>query len=296
MSASSAADPLDALTILITESASRSENEADTRHRIIDVILHDVLAWPRNAVSTEEHIGPGYADYSFKRSTDQTVLFLEAKKSGLFFTLPHPHQADETSCYISISKLLSDENTAEAMRQVRNYCLDTGCEYGGITNGHEWVFFRIFERGKRWEALKAFVVRNLSFFKKEYTKAYNSFSYTSVIERGSLVGLLATAPSTDRSIFYLRDRIPTYSHTITANKLAATLRPLVNHFFGVIGDDDQEFMDRCYVSQRDYTQTFDGVRALIARCAFSTFCRLWCSAVRGYWKGRTPRRPPNKES
>jgi GTPase SAR1 family protein len=41
------------------------------------------------------------------------------------------------------------------------------------------------------------------------------------------------------------------------------LRPVVNRYFGVIGDDDTEFMDRCYVSERDYHHTFDGMRTLI---------------------------------
>jgi hypothetical protein len=37
----------------------------------------------------------------------------------------------------------------------------------------------------------------------------------------------------------------------------------VNHYFGVIGDDDPEFMNRCYVSQRDYEQTLEGVQSLL---------------------------------
>lgn len=34
-------------------------------------------------------------------------------------------------------------------------------------------------------------------------------------------------------------------------------------YFGVIGDNDPEFMKRCYVSQRDYNHTFNGMRSLI---------------------------------
>jgi GTPase SAR1 family protein len=39
--------------------------------------------------------------------------------------------------------------------------------------------------------------------------------------------------------------------------------PIVNYYFGPIGDNDHEFMDRCYVSQRDYTHTFEGMRTLL---------------------------------
>ena len=159
------------------------------------------------------------------------------------------------------------------MRQVRTYCLDTGCEYAAITNGHEWIFFRIFEKGKRWESLHAFVVRRLSFFWQEYTAAYNMFSYLSITEKASLVTHLTSSPPQDRGLFYAKDRITAYSHPITANRLAPTLRPVANHYFGIIGDDDTEFMERCYVSQRDYQQTFDNVRGLIEDSLSPYFAR-----------------------
>jgi hypothetical protein len=255
--------PLDQLRRLIAEHEGRDLNEADTRHRVIDFILHNVLVWPRNRTSVEEYIAPGYADYILKKANEDAIILIEAKREGVFFELPHAVLADETSCYISISKLLSDPNIRAAMQQVRTYCLDNGCEYAGITNGHEWIFFKIFERGKRWESLQVFVARSLHFFDSEYTKAYNSLSYSSIIDRLSLSSLLTSSPPHDRNIFYAKDRIPSYSHSITANKLASTLRPIVNHYFGVIGDDDTEFMDRCYVSHRDYQHTFDGMRSLI---------------------------------
>jgi predicted type IV restriction endonuclease len=217
------ADILVALERLENEYKVRDENEADTRHRIIDFILHDMLAWPRNRVSVEEYICPGFADYVLRRSNDDAFIFLEAKKAGIFFELPAAPTEHETYCYIQIGKLISDPNTKAAMLQVRSYCLDTGCEFAGITNGHEWIFFRIFEKDKRWESLQAFVVRSLSFFSKAYTKAYNSFGYTSIIERASLTTLLTSSPPKDRGIYYTKDRIPSYSHTISANRLASTL-------------------------------------------------------------------------
>jgi hypothetical protein len=245
------------------EYTERGLNEADTRHKIIDFILHELFAWPRNRVSVEEYISPGFADYVLRKANEDSIIFIEAKKEGVFFSLPHPHNGEETSCYMMIGKLLSDENIRSAMQQVRTYCLDTGCEFACITNGHEWIFFKIFEKGKRWESLQAFVVRGLSFFDREYTKAYNSLAYTAITERLSLSGLLTSAAPKDRNIYYAKDRISSYSHPITANRLAGALRPVVNHYFGVIGDDDTEFMERCYVSERDYHHAFDGMRSLI---------------------------------
>lgn len=120
------------------------------------------------------------------------------------------------------------------MGQVRTYCIDTGCEFACVTNGHEWIFFKTFEKGKRWESLQAFVVRSLSFFKSDYTKAFNSLSYLAITENSSLNTLLTSAPPKDRNIYYAKDRIPSYEHAITANRLAFTLRPIINHYFGMI--------------------------------------------------------------
>jgi energy-coupling factor transporter ATP-binding protein EcfA2 len=256
-------DVLDALKALGSQASLRNKNEAETRHHIIDFILHDFLSWPRNRVAVEEYIHPGFADYILKKADGGNLIFIEAKKEGIFFELPLSHSQDETSAYISIAKLISDANIKAALSQVRTYCFDTGCEYAAITNGHEWVFFKTFERGKRWESLQAFVVRSLRFFEREYTKATNNLSYTAIVERSSLPSLLSSTPPKDRTIYYPKEKIASYSHSITANRLANTLRPVVNHYFGVIRDDDTEFMDRCYVSQREYTNTSQGMRALI---------------------------------
>jgi predicted type IV restriction endonuclease len=134
-------------------------------------------------VKVEEHIKPGFADYVLKKADSHNLIFIEAKRSGIFFSLPYAHKPDEISCYISIEKLLSDNNIRGAMTQVRTYCIDTGCEFACVTNGHEWIFFKTFEKGKRWESLQAFVLRSLDFFEKEYTQAVNCLSYLSITEK-----------------------------------------------------------------------------------------------------------------
>lgn len=256
-------DILNNLDAFLLEVKTRDRNEAETRHKIIDFILNDLLSWPRNRMSVEEYIKPGFADYVLKKTNGDDLLFIEAKKEGVFFEIPLAFKNGETSCYISIAKLLTNSNVKDAMQQVRTYCFDTGCEYACITNGHEWIFFKTFEKNKRWETLQAFVVRELAFFRKEYTKAINCLSFIAITEKVSLPSLLTSSLPKDRSIFYPKEKIVSYSHTITANRLATTLRPIVNHYFGVIKDNDIEFMDRCYVSQREYQGTQDGMRSLI---------------------------------
>lgn len=261
--ASGNTDQIKIIKELINSSKSRNRNEAETRHKIIDYIIHEFLAWPKNRVSVEEYIKPGYADYVLKKENGRDLLFLEAKREGVFFELPIAYSRNERSTYIPIEQLISDENIKSAMEQVRHYCFDTGCEYAGISNGHEWIFFKTFEKGKRWHELQAFVIRNLDFFIEDYTKARNALSFSAINEHASLASLLASFKPKDRSIFYPKEKIHAYSHAITANRLASALRPLAKRYFGVISDDDSDFMDKCYVSQREYRSTFEGIHSLI---------------------------------
>ena len=256
-------DAFSRLPAVIADAANRDRNEAETRHKIIDFILHDLLAWPRNRVAVEENIHPGFADYILKKANGEPLVFVEAKKEGLYFELPLPHNADETSSYIGIKKLLTDSNIKAAASQVRTYCADTGCEYACITNGHEWIFFKTFEKNVRWDSLNALVIRRLEFFEREYTRAVNSLSFLAITDRSALPGILSSMPPRDRSLFYPKEKIAAYSHTITANKFASKLRPIANIYFGVISDNDTEFMTRCYVSDRDYASTYAGMRTLI---------------------------------
>ncbi|EIK2268901.1 hypothetical protein FXE51_15710 [Vibrio mimicus] len=256
-------DNYDKMKKLIEEVSSRDMNEADTRYRIINFVLSDFLFWPENRLSLEEYINPGYADYILKKENGDELIFIEAKKEGIYFEIPVPYSKEETSCYIPIKKLITDTNIKSAINQVRQYCFDSGCEYACITNGHEWIFFKAHDKGKRWDTLNAFVIRSLNFFINEYTKAENNLSYTAITEYASLPILLSTSSPKDRPIFYPKEKILTYSHSIRSNRLAQHLRPIASYYFGVISDDDNDFMSKCYVSQRDYSSTFNDLHGII---------------------------------
>ncbi|WP_458789587.1 hypothetical protein [Yoonia sp. MH D7] len=238
-------------------------NEAQTRHEVIDTVLHDILAWPRALTKVEDYIAPGFSDYVLTKPNGDLLFFVEAKRAGKQFTLPFPHKKGETHCYMPIKTLLSDETICSVMKQVRGYCMDTGCEYGAVTNGNEWVCFKCFEKGKRWDQLKALVIRGPDFFIDDEIKSKNVFSYIAITEHSSLSTHLASAPPKDRQVYVAKDRIAAHSHPINSNRLATTLRPIANSNFGVIEDHQIELMDRCYVADRGFTQVLTGMRSII---------------------------------
>ena len=71
------------------EYAARTLHEADTRVQVIDPILFDVLGWPRNRVSTEALVRPGYADYVLYRPDGGSTITIEAKREGR--SIPRDH-------------------------------------------------------------------------------------------------------------------------------------------------------------------------------------------------------------
>jgi hypothetical protein len=259
--------PHDIASSLAKEFNSCAElNEADTRHRVIDVILHQVLAWPRSSVTCESFIDPGYADYVLLGPQENNLLFIEAKKEGVYFTLPASANSRKESRIVKIKTLLTTPTIRNAAEQVRTYCVKKGCEYAAITNGHQWIFFKTFERQRDWEQLNAFVVTSLDYFASSFTDACTNFSYTSITENGSLAQLLGTIQAFQRELFHPKTRIASFNHEVTSNHLARFLRPLAMRYLGTIDEHDDEFMDRCYVNLREYQASVVGVNKVIYDC------------------------------
>src|SRR5690606_1386871 len=80
---------------LVTQFRDRELNEADTRHQLIDPVLHDVLGWPRNRTRCELNAHPGFADYLRTRQDGTPALIIEAKREGLYLSLPHATTGNE---------------------------------------------------------------------------------------------------------------------------------------------------------------------------------------------------------
>lgn len=238
----------------------RNLSEANTRHQILDPLLHDVLGWPRARTSCEEYISPGYADYMLSRADGTPLLLIESKKEGAFFALPAGMLGSSTATYVPVKSLLTDAPIQGAIEQVRTYCTNVGCEVAAITNGHEWIVFRTFKKGEDWRKLKAFVISSLDYFAQKFTEAQNTFAYTQITDKGSLQRLLLDDTHFNRQLYYPKERIASFGAQVDSNNYASSLRPIMDKYFGVIPQDDSEFMESCYVSDREYDLAFANAR------------------------------------
>jgi len=73
---------------IVAEEKDRNFNEADTRHKIIDEVLHKVLSWPVKLTLHESYIHEGYADYRLKKVRVRICYLLRQKKKGSTLTCP----------------------------------------------------------------------------------------------------------------------------------------------------------------------------------------------------------------
>lgn len=245
---------------LVSDFGPKDHNEADTRHQLINPLLHDVLNWPRSRVKCEEFIRPGYADYVLNRADGSPLLFIEAKRTGHYFSIPEGLAPNGLSAYVKVKTLLTDADTAAAINQVRDYCLTRGCEFAAVTNGHQWVFFKTFQISQDWREIRALVVRRLEHFSQNFIQAHNTFSYNAITEKASLRRLFHDGTVANRELFYPKDKITAYDANVDANGYASSLRPIAEKYFGVIDVTDARFMEHCYVSDREFDLAFTNAR------------------------------------
>jgi len=237
-------------------------NEATTRSRIIDTVLYDILSWPKNAVVAEEHINKqGYADYILKNQNDEPILILEAKKEGISFDLPQNLIKDKNYSFVKIKTLLTDKAIENTIDQVRQYCFKTGTEYGAITNGHVWIFFKVFD--SNWENLNGFVINNINYFNEDFTEAYNLLSYKKVINNRSLQQKLQNNLNKAKQTYSIKNNIASFSVQVDLNEYAQYISKPVKYYFGDFDEKDKEFLENCYVDERLYENTKKTIAALL---------------------------------
>ncbi|UOB53252.1 hypothetical protein [Acinetobacter junii] len=237
-------------------------NEAQTRQIFIDSIFYDVFQWPKINIPLEDHTDSGFIDYKFVNSSGRVVLILEAKKTGNYFELPSSFSKEKNSFFCSIKVLLTEPNIKIALEQVKRYCSDEGCQLAGLTNGHQWIFFKAYENGKKWSDLKAFVIRSNSYFEKQFVEANNIFNFQNLCN-GALINKLGDTDWHNREQFRPSEKITVYDQKVDSNRYSTHIRKFVNKFFGVLDPNEKEFMNECYVYERNFGKTASNFQSII---------------------------------
>lgn len=123
----------------------RDLSETDTRSKVLDVILLDVLNWKEHDITREGYVGNGFFDYLIEVPGFKFVV--EAKKLSVDFKLP------TTGREHSLGLLYS--GNSEVIDQIRNYAFKKDVGFGVISNGHQFIISRFINTdGSNWKKIR----------------------------------------------------------------------------------------------------------------------------------------------
>lgn len=112
-------------------------NEAETRLKLIERVIFDVLGWTHDDVSVEQRVSEDksttFADYVIR--TAGTSLVVEAKKVGKTFN------DIEDKRRRKLSNVFVTGLVGEAIIQARDYCRKLSIPFAVVTNGSEWIVY-----------------------------------------------------------------------------------------------------------------------------------------------------------
>lgn len=238
-------------------------NEADTRFKIIDTILTDILKWDKDPLSLEVIKKSLRMDYVLYGKRKKPQLIIESKKSGSYFHLPSNINSSLNYQKVTVEKLMSDRSLKQAIDQVKEYCEELGCNFACVSNGDIWVFFCLNSSQGPWKKLPAFVVRDLNFFSENYNIAEQIFGYNSIINNLSLKNNIGVTRQLQPEIFFPKHSITAYDMPVNSNTYASYFNSIARIYFGNIPFDDNDFFENCYVTNKghydDLQKNMDGI-------------------------------------
>lgn len=235
---------------------NEDHNESDTRSKIIDNYLFNILGWDEKDVKREGCLDLGFFDY--KISCPAISFVIEAKRVFKEFSLPSNHNKSK---FKSIYK----ENI-EVINQIRNYCGDIGLQYGIITNGKQFIIGKLFNTdGTDWKENTCLIFHNIEDIQNRFIEFYENTSKFALINNGGFKFdylPVDTEAKTILSSIIQRDK------EIDRNNLSAQITPLIERFFGEIFsseiEDDIDFIKQCFVENIEIKKNRDEIERLFA--------------------------------
>ncbi len=228
-------------------------SEADTRAKLLDRILREVLCWPEdgNNVRREEHIHEGYIDYKLRAGVNG--LIVEAKKVGKTFIVP---TGTRFGGKLSVKNLLQKQKDLREMYdQVTTYAHESSIPFCVLSNGTQWILFP----GVRTDQIhirhsRVVVFNGFKDIESNFVDFWNLLSYRAV-EGGSLPrGLLEPGAHVEPTfIFNAEGRI---NVPYDRNPLSLVLVDILPKYFGDLHGDptSTEMLRECFVTDSPVRQ------------------------------------------
>lgn len=246
------------IAIEVVKHISTCDNEAETRFKLIDRIMCEVLLWPRSIIKEERYYESGRLDYQIEYPNGDPLLIVEAKSVEFDFALPV--NGAHLSHHIKISALNTDSIVYKAMQQARGYANDCGAIFCCVTNGKQWYFFKTTLARKKWTEQRAFYISTPSYFIENYIDAIKLFSYDQMVKNNSLFDACGVDVQTNRPTIIPSENIQYVKQPVEQNELARFTKVICSDIFGEISEANSELMEHCYVSEDNIGRQFDSAR------------------------------------
>ncbi|WP_172280538.1 AAA family ATPase [Chryseobacterium sp. LAM-KRS1] len=231
-------------------------NESDTRSKIIDNYLINIMGWDEKDIKREGNVDSGYFDYRI--SCPSISFIIEAKRVYKEFVLPSGHKKAK---YKSLLK----EN-AEVISQIRSYCGDIGLQYGIITNGKQFIIGKLYNSdGTDWKENICLLFHGIEDIENRFIEFYENISKFALINNG---GFKFDYQPIDIEAKSILSTLLHRDKEIDRNNLSAQISPLIDRFFGEIFssqiEDDSDFIKECFVENKETKKNRDEIERLFA--------------------------------
>jgi energy-coupling factor transporter ATP-binding protein EcfA2 len=245
-----AAERLMKLEAEIRAALKAQPNEADTRLKVLDRFLFEILDWQRDSsVQTEPPTDSGYIDYLLRVGENTSAMVVEAKREGKL----EPDTKSSDAMNVSLSGPVV-KPLAPGIKQAMTYALEQGVPVACVTDGNTWLFFKASRTdGRRPMDGKGVLFTDLA---------------AVIANMGKFVELLGRAPISARlHLAHLNDaeglRIPEAEQQFFAldpvdarmrqrDSLATDAALLFSQFFSRMSDDkDREMLRDCFVETQE---------------------------------------------
>lgn len=227
----------------IKEYINQDINESDTRSKLIDSLLINVLGWDESDIVREQKLDSGYYDY--KITIPGFNFIIEAKRNFKEFIIPKKHSK------LKIKSILKENN--EIFDQLRNYALESGVPYGVFTNGRQYIVTKLFNTDATdWKENTCLIFDGIENIDENFITFFDNLSKYSIINNGGIIYDLPSLSNPGKSIF---SKLPKRGDELIRNELSSRINPIINMIFGEMfsyeRDTDPEFIKKCFVDNRE---------------------------------------------
>lgn len=238
-------DRLQKLENVLKTALAAGPNEADTRLKVLDRILFEVLSWKHEAIFAEPPTQTGFIDYLLTVGERRGAMVIEAKRTGVLAPACKTNEVMQIALSGPVVKPLMP-----GIRQAMRYANEKGVATACVTDGNTWLFFKAVRTdGKPPLEGKGILFPTLDSVFQAFGKFADLLDAMALVERRNLAHLNEAeglVVSDAEQQFFVQD--PREAYMRKRDPLASDAALLFSQFFSRMSNEqDREMLRDCFV-------------------------------------------------